>query len=282
MRHAPIEAPISSTLDTSLQPLPVQQLVERNQRESFRPAGRSGNARDIRWCDAGLADVFRSGCAGAKYQQRRGISTLGHIRSRSRYQSMPSTSAGVRSARPPGNTLWGRRPNRSNRSACPGDRVRRQPSGHACQCDPMAREALQVEHVRREAAEVGRAVHRDVDVSAPHVIQPHVRELREYSQHPCARRPSSVMLVDAGVAHAPAEQQPVVGRASEVVEHEVHVSHGHVLADQRKHALLAEWLGRNDVRSYRHHAPVRRGTEAIHVATARQHHVVGTHRATAR
>ena len=80
---------------------------------------------------------------------------------------MASTSAGVRSARPPGKTRCGRRANRSNRSAWPGDRLGGEPARHARHGDPVSGEALEVEHVRRDVAEIRRPVHGDVHVP-PH------------------------------------------------------------------------------------------------------------------
>ena len=101
---------------------------------------------------------------------------------------------------------------------------------------------------------------RDVHVAAPDVVEPHAGELREHPPHARAGGLAGVARVDPRVAHPPAEQQPVVGRAAEVVEHEVHVGDRDVLADQRRDAFLAQRLGRHDVGADRHHPPVWAGT----------------------
>ena len=71
--------------------------------------------------------------------------------------------------------------------------------------------------------------------------------------------------------------QAMVRGPSEVVEHEVHVGHGVVLAHQALDALLAERLGRDDVGAHRHHAPVGDGAQSVEIASAREHGEVGAH-----
>src|SRR6185436_15701972 len=72
----------------------------------------------------------------------------------------------------------------------------------------VARESLQVEGIRAEPPEVRRAIQRDVDESAPGVLDARLGELREYLVDARAHHARRVEWIDAGVAHAPAEQQP--------------------------------------------------------------------------
>ena len=151
----------------------------------------------------------------------------------------------------------------------PGRRPPRRRAGrHACHGDPVPGEALEVENVRREVAEIRRPVHGDVHVPSPHVVEPRLGELRKYLEHPGAGGAPAVRLVDARVADPPAEEQAVVRGTPVIIEHEVHVGDRVILAHQAAHAVLAQRLGRDHVGADRHDPPVRGGADPVEIAAA--------------
>src|SRR5262245_28551883 len=83
-------------------------------------------------------------------------------------------------------------------------------SGDTRERDAVARESLHEVDVRREPAEVRRAIERDVEIAAPGIVDARVGELRKDAHQALARAPRRAR-VETRIAHAPAEQQPVVG-----------------------------------------------------------------------
>ena len=161
-----------------------------------------------------------------------------YSRSFSRNQSIASTRAGMRSAGPPGNIAVPQSIEDVETLGLAGDGF-----GHEFACDSGQRDAvpgepLQVIDVGREPSEIRGAAHGDVDVAAPGVFDLRVGELRKHLEHAGARRALGVARVEAGIADAPAEQQPVVGRPAEVVEHEVHVRDCDVFARSVRASVL--------------------------------------------
>jgi hypothetical protein len=144
-------------------------------------------------------------------------------------------------------------------SAVARDRLGEQFAGDAGERDAVAAEALQEVDLGLEPAEVRRAVHRDVHVAAPGVVDGGVRELREHLQHARAGGATGAERVEPGIAHAPAEEQAVVGRAPEVVDHPVDIRDRSVVADERGGALGAERFGRDDVGADAHDLARERG-----------------------
>ncbi len=116
------------------------------------------------------------------------------------------------------------------------------------------------------------AIERNVDVPAPGVLDAHPLELRKHPQHPGAGGARRVEGAEPGVVHTPAEEQPVIGRAAEVIEHPVHVADRRVVGDQPPRPLGTQGLGGDDVGRDRHDlGGERRGRgPEVHVAAERQ------------
>ena len=106
----------------------------------------------------------------------------------------------------------------------------------------MAGEALQVVdalellrlgvvHHIGEAAEIGCAVHRDVDEAAPRVLDLRVFQLREGVRHALLHAVGEIRRRRGAVADPAAEQQAMVGGGAEVIEHEVAVAHRRLRRD---------------------------------------------------
>ena len=56
-----------------------------------------------------------------------------------------------------------------------------------------------------------RAVQRDVHIAAPGVVDVDIGELGEHPEHARPRGAARAERIEPGVAHAPAEQQPMIG-----------------------------------------------------------------------
>ena len=114
----------------------------------------------------------------------------------------------------------------------PGDGLTHQLAGHAGQGDAMAGESLQVVHIRIEPPEVRRAVAGDVHMRRPRRI-PLSRPAAAGTPASCARAwPRRCDRIKSGVADAAAEEQAVIGRATEVIQHPVHVGDGRIVGDE--------------------------------------------------
>ncbi len=139
------------------------------------------------------------------------------------------------------------------------DGLGRQCAGDSCQRQSVTAEALQEPDVGRELPEMRRAIHRDVEPAAPAVVDPGGGELRKYAQQARARCAAVTRVGKATVADAPAEQQPVIGGATKVVEYPVHVADRGIVRNQLPGTVLAQRLGGQHVSADAHdRAPQRR------------------------
>ena len=79
------------------------------------------------------------------------------------------------------------------------------------------------------------------------MLDARIGELREHLQHSRPSGAGSTKRVKPGVADAAAEEQPMVGGASEIVEYEVGIGDRGIVADEFRRARLAERLGGDDI-----------------------------------
>ena len=92
-----------------------------------------------------------------------------------------------------------------------GDGLGQQFPGDAGERDAVTGEPLQKIDVGLEPPEMRRAVHRDVHIAAPSVVDVDIGELREHPEHARPRGAARAERVEPRVAHAPAEQQSMIG-----------------------------------------------------------------------
>src|ERR1700738_2227379 len=86
-----------------------------------------------------------------------------------------------------------------------GDRFGRQFAGQPGECYSVTRKALQVEHIAREASEVRRAAHGDVQVAAPGIGDLDLLKCRERANHALGDGLGQARRLDRAVADSSAE-----------------------------------------------------------------------------
>src|SRR6202035_5169894 len=99
----------------------------------------------------------------------------------------------------------------------------RQFAGQPGQCNSVTGKALQVKHIVRQASEVRRAAHGDVQVAAPGIVNLDLFERREHARHALGDGLGETRRLYRAVADSPAEKQSVVLRTPEVIQNPIDV-----------------------------------------------------------
>jgi hypothetical protein len=127
-----------------------------------------------------------------------------------RAQPAPTRKTGVAKALKPGQPL-----------RLADNRLGNQPPGQAGQRHAMARKALSKPDIVRQLAKIRRPAAGDVHKTAPAAVNRHVRQLRKHPEHVAAHGGFQIGRRQAGITDLAAKQQPMVGRAAEIIQHKM-------------------------------------------------------------
>jgi hypothetical protein len=116
-------------------------------------------------------------------------------------------------------------------------------AGDTCKCQSVTGKALKVINIVGQSAEIGSAIHGDIDKSAPRLFDfDFTCELWKRSQHACPHAGIQIHRRHRAVTHLPAVNQPTIRADPKVVENEVVVAYGRLIWDQASRQFRGEWI----------------------------------------
>ena len=133
--------------------------------------------------------------------------------------------------------------------------------------------------VGADPAHLRHPAERQREIARPRVVDLRRFQLREHLVHVALELGLDVARIGAAIDRAAAEQHPLVGRETVIVEDVAHVLDAFVLRQKLGGQLVRERLGRHDLGRDRHHARREFGHDMAEIGIAAEHQPVAGDRA---